>query len=31
MLKLGTYEAWFDGEVIVPSETLEARLANLEA
>lgn len=31
MLKLGTYEAWFDGEVIVPGETLEERLANLEA
>ena len=31
MPKLGTYEAWFDGEVIVPGETLEARLANLEA
>jgi len=31
MLKLGTYEAWFDGEVIVPGETLEQRLANLEA
>jgi hypothetical protein len=30
MLKLGTYEAWFDGEVIVPGETLEERLANLE-
>jgi sugar phosphate isomerase/epimerase len=31
VLKLGTYEAWFDGEVIVPGETLEDRLANLEA
>jgi sugar phosphate isomerase/epimerase len=31
MLKLGTYEAWFDGEVIVPGETLEERLSNLEA
>ena len=31
MLKLGTYEAWFDGEVIVPGETLQERLANLEA
>jgi sugar phosphate isomerase/epimerase len=31
MLKLGTYEAWFDGEVIVPGETLEKRLANLAA
>jgi sugar phosphate isomerase/epimerase len=31
MLRLGTYEAWFDGEVIVPGETLGARLANLEA
>jgi sugar phosphate isomerase/epimerase len=31
VLKLGTYEAWFDGEVIVPGETLEERLANLEA
>jgi sugar phosphate isomerase/epimerase len=30
MLKLGTYEAWFDGEVIVPGETLEERLASLE-
>jgi sugar phosphate isomerase/epimerase len=30
MLKLGTYEAWFDGEIIVPGETLEERLANLE-
>jgi sugar phosphate isomerase/epimerase len=30
MLRLGTYEAWFDGEVIVPGETLEERLANLE-
>jgi sugar phosphate isomerase/epimerase len=30
MIKLGTYEAWFDGEVIVPGETLEERLANLE-
>ena len=30
MLKLGTYEAWFDGETIVPGETLEERLANLE-
>lgn len=30
MLKLGTYEAWFDGEVIVPGETLGERLANLE-
>jgi len=30
MLKLGTYEAWFDGEVIVPGETLEERLANLQ-
>jgi sugar phosphate isomerase/epimerase len=30
MLKLGTYESWFDGEVIVPGETLEERLANLE-
>ena len=30
MLKLGTYEAWFDGEVIVPGETLEERLANLD-
>ncbi len=31
MLKLGTYEAWFDGEPIVPGDTLEERLANLEA
>jgi sugar phosphate isomerase/epimerase len=31
MPKLGTYEAWFDGEVIVPGDTLEERLANLEA
>jgi sugar phosphate isomerase/epimerase len=31
MLKLGAYEAWFDGETIVPGETLEERLANLEA
>jgi sugar phosphate isomerase/epimerase len=31
VLKLGTYEAWFDGEVIVPGETLEERLSNLEA
>lgn len=31
MLKLGTYEAWFDGEVIVPGDTLEERLTNLEA
>jgi len=31
MLRLGTYEAWFDGEVIVPGETLAERLANLEA
>jgi sugar phosphate isomerase/epimerase len=31
MLKLGTYEAWFDGEVIVPGATLQERLANLEA
>ena len=31
MLKLGTYEAWFDGEVIVPGDTLQERLANLEA
>jgi sugar phosphate isomerase/epimerase len=30
MLRLGTYEAWFDGEIIVPGETLEERLANLE-
>lgn len=30
MLKLGTYEAWFDGEPIVPGATLEERLANLE-
>jgi sugar phosphate isomerase/epimerase len=30
MLSLGTYEAWFDGEVIVPGGTLEERLANLE-
>jgi len=29
--KLGTYDFWFDGEVIVPGETLEERLANLEA
>ena len=31
MLKLGTYEAWFNGETIVPGETLEERLENLEA
>jgi hypothetical protein len=31
MLKLGAYEAWFDGETIVPGDTLEERLANLEA
>jgi len=31
MLKLGTYEAWFDGEVIVPGKTLEERLANLDS
>jgi sugar phosphate isomerase/epimerase len=31
MLRLGTYEAWFDGEVIVPGDTLEERLTNLEA
>lgn len=31
MLKLGAYEAWFDGETIVSGETLEERLANLEA
>jgi sugar phosphate isomerase/epimerase len=31
MPKLATYEAWFDGEVIVPGDTLEERLANLEA
>lgn len=30
-IKLGTYESWFDGEVIVPGDTLEERLANLEA
>jgi sugar phosphate isomerase/epimerase len=30
MLRLGTYEAWFDGEVIVPGETLGERLAKLE-
>jgi sugar phosphate isomerase/epimerase len=30
VLKLGTYEAWFDGEVIVPGETLDERLSNLE-
>ncbi len=31
MVKLGAMEAWFDGEVIVPGETLEERLATLEA
>lgn len=31
MLKLGTYDYWFDGEEIVPGATLEERLANLEA
>jgi sugar phosphate isomerase/epimerase len=31
MLRLGTYETWFDGEVIVPGDTLEERLTNLEA
>jgi sugar phosphate isomerase/epimerase len=31
MPKLGTYEAWFDGEVVVPGVTLEERLANLQA
>ena len=30
MLKLGAYEAWFDGETIVPGDTLQERLANLE-
>lgn len=30
-MKLGTYESWFDGEVIVPGQTLEERLANLES
>ncbi len=31
MLELGTYDFWFDGEPIVPGDTLEERLANLEA
>src|SRR5712691_9186063 len=31
MPKLATYEAWFDGEVVVPGDTLEERLANLGA
>jgi sugar phosphate isomerase/epimerase len=31
MIKLGTYDFWFDGEPIVPGDTLEERLANLEA
>lgn len=31
MLKLGTYDFWFDGEPIVPGDTLAERLANLEA
>lgn len=30
-MKLGTLESWFDGEPIVPGDTLEARLATLEA
>ena len=30
MLRLGTYDFWFDGEEIVPGDTLEERLANLE-
>lgn len=29
-MKLGTYDFWFDGEVIVPGATIEERLANLE-
>jgi sugar phosphate isomerase/epimerase len=31
MLKLGTYESWFDGEPIVPGDSLEEVLENLEA
>lgn len=31
MLKLGTYESWFDGEPIVPGDTLEEVLRNLES
>ena len=30
-MKLGTLESWFDGEPIVPGDTLEERLATLEA
>jgi|GEM_PF-5553448 len=30
MIKLGTYDFWFDGEPIVPGDTLDERLANLE-
>ena len=31
MLQLGTYESWFDGEPIVPGDSLEEVLENLEA
>ena len=30
-LKIGTYDFWFDGEPIVPGDTIEERFANLEA
>ncbi len=30
-VKLGVLEHWFDGEPVVPGDTLEERLANLEA
>lgn len=31
MIKLGAMDHWFDGEVVVPGDTLRERLANLDA